>query len=501
MIYNALLLRIRLYFCCSLNIMKLTEHLHHKVFQVIASVAAKEKTPAYVIGGFVRDLLISGSGTIPKDIDIVVLGSGIEMAEKVRQAIGEEIPLSVFKNFGTAMLKWGDTEIEFVGARKESYRSNSRKPLVENGTLEDDQNRRDFTINALAISLNQDSFGELLDPFGGLKHLEEKLITTPLEPGRTFSDDPLRMLRGIRFATSLGFSIEAGTLNAIHQYRQRIEIISQERISDELNKIMLTQRPGKGFLLLDQCGLLEIIFPELHQMKGVEQVNEQQHKDNFLHTLQVLDNIALKTDDLWLRWAALLHDIAKPRTRKFEPGTGWTFHAHEFIGAKMVPGIFRRMKLPLNEKMKYVQKLVKLHLRPIVLSQDIVSDAAVRRLIFDAGEDLEDLMILCEADITSKNERTVKRHLRNFQVVRKKVIELEERDSIRNFQPPISGDDIQKVFGIPPSRHVGMIKNAIKEAILDGHISNNFEAAYALMLEEGKALGLTVHQELRREKG
>jgi poly(A) polymerase len=500
MIHNALLLRIRLYFCCSFNTMNLSDHLHHKVFQIIASVASEEKAPSYVIGGFVRDLLISDSSSAPKDIDIVVIGSGIEMAEKVRDAIGKEVPLSVFKNFGTAMLKWDDTEIEFVGARKESYRLDSRKPLVENGTLEDDQNRRDFTINALAISLNPGDYGELLDPFGGVKHLEEKLITTPLEPGSTFSDDPLRMLRGIRFATTLGFSIEAGTLNAIHQYRQRINIVSQERISDELNKIMLALKPSKGFLLLDQTGLLEIIFPEFHQMKGVEQVNEQRHKDNFFHTLEVLDNIALKTDDLWLRWAALLHDIAKPRTRKFEPDMGWTFHAHEFIGAKMIPGIFRKMRLPLNEKMKYVQKLVQLHLRPIVLSQDIVTDAAIRRLIFDAGEDLEDLMTLCEADITSKNERTVKRHLRNFKVVREKINELEGRDSIRNFQPPISGDDIQKVFGIPPSRPVGIIKNAIKEAILDGEIPNNFNAAYLRMLEEGEALGLTVHHELKREK-
>jgi poly(A) polymerase len=500
MIYNALLLRIRLYFCCSFSIMNLSNHLQHKVFQIIAELAAKEQIPSYVIGGFVRDLLLEGAGNTPKDIDIVVIGSGIEMAEKVKQAIGEEVPLSIFKNFGTAMLKWDDTEIEFVGARKESYRRDSRKPLVENGSLEDDQNRRDFTINALAISLNPDDFGELLDPFGGVKHLEEKLITTPLEPGTTFSDDPLRMLRGIRFATRLGFSIEAGTLNSIHEHRQRIGIVSQERISDELNKILVTRQPGKGFLLLDQCGLLEIIFPELHQMKGVEEVNTMLHKDNFLHTLEVLDNIALKTDDLWLRWAALLHDIAKPRTRKFEPDTGWTFHAHEFIGAKMIPGIFRRMRLPLNEKMKYVQKLVQLHLRPIVLSQDIVTDAAVRRLIYDAGEDLEDLMTLCEADITSKNPRTVRRHLRNFQVVREKIIELEERDSIRNFQPPISGDDIQKVFGIPSSRPVGLIKNAIKEAILDGEIPNNFEAARQRMLEEGKALGLTVHQELRRKK-
>jgi poly(A) polymerase len=480
--------------------MNLSKHLHHKVFQIIASVAAKEHTPSYVIGGFVRDLLISVSGSEPKDIDIVVVGSGIDMAEKVKTAIGEQIPLSVFRNFGTAMLKWGDTEIEFVGARKESYRRDSRKPLVENGSLEDDQNRRDFTINALAISLNPGDFGTLLDPFGGLRHLEEKLIITPLEPGRTFSDDPLRMLRAIRFATRLGFSIEEGTRLAIEEHRYRIDIVSQERISDELNKIIMCDQPGKGFLLLDQTGLLELIFPELHQMKGVEEQNSLHHKDNFLHTLEVLDNIARKTDELWLRWAALLHDIAKPRTRKFDPGTGWTFHAHEFIGAKMVPGIFRRMKLPLNEKMKYVQKLVKLHLRPIVLSQDVVTDSAVRRLIFDAGEDLEDLMTLCEADITSKNERTVRRHLKNFQVVRQKIVELEERDSIRNFQPPISGDDIQKVFGIPPSRPVGTIKNAIKEAILDGKIPNEFEAAYAFMLEQGKALGLTVQEDLKRKK-
>jgi len=475
--------------------MNLLDHLHHKVFQIIASVASESQIPAYVIGGFVRDLLMESDGSGPKDIDIVVVGSGIEMAEKVKRLIDEEVPLTVFKNFGTAMLKWGDTEIEFVGARKESYRRNSRKPLVENGTLEDDQNRRDFTINALAISLNAENFGELLDPFGGLRHLEEKLIMTPLDPGRTFSDDPLRMLRGIRFATRLGFTIEAETLKAIHHFRERISIVSHERITDELNKIICLGQPGRGFLLLDQTGLLEIIFPELHQMKGVEQINEQLHKDNFLHTIEVLDNIALRSDNLWLRWAALLHDIAKPQTRKYEPGIGWTFHAHEFIGAKMIPAIFRRMKLPLNEKMKYVQKLVQLHLRPIVLSQDIVTDAAVRRLIFDAGEDLEDLMTLCEADITSKNERTVKRHLKNFQIVREKINEVEERDSIRNFQPPISGNDIQRAFGIPPSRPVGIIKNAIKEAILDGEIPNSYKAAHQKMLEEGKALGLTVREE------
>ena len=500
MILNAMKSTIRLYFCGRMIDMNLSEHLHHKVFQIIASQATETGTPAYVIGGFVRDLLISGADNTPKDIDIVVLGSGIEMAQKVKYAINEDVPLSVFRNFGTAMLKWGDTEIEFVGARKESYRRDSRKPLVENGSLEDDQNRRDFTINALAISLNQDNFGELLDPFEGLKHLEERLITTPLEPGKTFSDDPLRILRGIRFATRLGFSIQAETLNAMFQYRDRITIVSQERISDELNKIIETKQPGKGFLLLDQTGLLELILPELHQMKGVEEINEQHHKDNFLHTLEVLDNIALKTDDLWLRWAALLHDIAKPLTKKYEEGIGWTFHAHEFIGAKMIPGIFRKLKLPLNEKMKYVQKLVQLHLRPIVLSQDIVTDSAVRRLIFDAGEDLEDLMTLCEADITSKNPRTVKRHLRNFQIVREKINELEERDSIRNFQPPISGNVIQTVFGIPPSRRIGDIKKAIKEAILDGEIPNTYEAAYQLMLKEGLAMGLTVHQELKREK-
>ena len=446
-----------------------------------------------------RDLLLGGSDTPARDIDIVVVGRGIEIAEKVRRSIDEEVPLSVFKNFGTAMLKWGDTEVEFVGARKESYRRNSRKPLVENGTLTDDQNRRDFTINALAISLNSNSHGELLDPFGGLKHLEEKLIMTPLDPGTTFSDDPLRILRGIRFASRLRFQIESVTLKAMGDYRDRIKIVSQERITGELNKIMLTQKPSIGFLLLDKTGLLEIIFPELSQMKGVEEVEGQFHKDNFLHTLKVLDNIALKTDDLWLRWAALLHDIAKPRTKKFETGAGWTFHAHEFIGAKMIPGIFRKLRNPLNEKMKYVQKLVKLHLRPIVLSKEIVTDSAVRRLIFDAGDDLEDLMTLCEADITSKNEKTVKRHLRNFQIVREKIVEIEEKDSIRNFQPPISGDDIQHVFGIPPSKPVGIIKNAIKEAILDGEISNEFEAAYQKMLKEGIALGLTVQNDLKND--
>ncbi len=462
----------------------------HPVFKIIADIAEKEGIQAYVIGGYVRDLLLEGDSFKPKDIDILVLGSGIALAERVRQRINRHIPLSVFRNFGTAMLKWNETEIEFVGARKESYRRDSRKPVVEDGSLEDDQKRRDFTINTLAISLNPNDYGRILDPFDGRRHLQEELIKTPLEPGRTFSDDPLRMLRGIRFAARLDFRIEEQTFEAIRQNRERIRIVSAERITDELNKILLTRKPSIGFKLLESSGLLRIIFPELQELKGVEKKEGQSHKDNFYHSLEVLDNIALKSDDLWLRWAALLHDIAKPRTKKFEKGNGWTFHAHEFIGAKMVPGIFRRMKLPLNEKMKYVQKMVRLHLRPIVLSQDIVTDAAVRRLIFDAGDDLEDLMSLCEADITSKNERTVRKHLRNFSIVREKIAELEEKDAIRNFQPPISGDDIQRAFGIPPSKEIGIIKDAIKDAILDGLIPNEFEAAREMMEAEGRSLGL-----------
>ena len=481
--------------------MNLGNHLHHQIFQIISSVGDAQGQQVYVIGGFVRDLLLTGSDAPLKDIDIVVVGSGIELAQKVRRILGEEVPLTVFKNFGTAMLKWNDTEIEFVGARKESYRKDSRKPVVEDGTLEDDLQRRDFTINALAVSLDRDSFGELLDPFGGIRHLEEKVIRTPADPDLTFSDDPLRMLRGIRFATRLGFSIEPSTFGAIVRNRERIGIVSQERITDELNKIMMTGRPGRGWLLLDETGLLEIILPELHQMKGVEEIEGQFHKDTFLHTLEVLDNLSADTDDLWMRWAALLHDIAKPRTRKFEPGTGWTFHGHEFIGSKMIPGIFRKLKLPLDERMKFVQKMVKLHLRPIGLAEETVTDSAIRRLIFDAGDDLEKLMMLCEADITSKNPRTVERHLRNFRIVREKIVEIEEKDSIRNFQPPISGDDIQHVFGIPPSRNVGIIKNAIKEAILDGEIPNEFNAAYGKMIETGISLGLTVQNPLERDGG
>lgn len=478
--------------------MNLSSHLQHKVFKVLAEVAAREQVETYLIGGYVRDLLLFGENASPKDIDIVVVGSGIKMATYVKKAIPGKVSLSVFKNFGTAMLKWDQTEIEFVGARKESYRRESRKPMVENGSLVDDQNRRDFTINALAISLNPGTFGTLTDPFNGMKHLKEKIIKTPLNPGETFSDDPLRMLRGIRFATRLDFQIEQGTLDAIRENRERIEIVSGERIADELNKILLCDKPGDGFKLLESTGLLEIILPDLQALKGVDEVEGQFHKDNFYHTLEVLDNISKKTVDLWLRWAALLHDIAKPRTKKFEPGTGWTFHAHEFIGAKMIPGLFRKMKLPLNEKMKYVQKLVQLHLRPIVLSQDVVTDSAVRRLIFDAGDDLEDLMTLCEADITSKNERTVKRHLHNFGIVREKIVEIEAKDNIRNFQPPISGDDIQHVFGIEPSRPVGIIKNAIKDAILDGEIPNEFEAAYGKMLSVGEELGLSVRNPMKK---
>jgi poly(A) polymerase len=481
--------------------MDLSPYLDHKVFHVISELAAREGVETYVIGGFVRDLLLYGEKAVPKDIDVVVVGSGIDMAARVREHLGVEAHFTVYRNFGTALLKWEDTELEFVGARKESYRRNSRKPIVENGTLEDDQNRRDFTINAMALSLNRGSFGSLLDPFNGRKHLEQKLITTPLDPGQTFSDDPLRMLRGIRFATLLDFRIEDATLEAMMKHRERIRIVSQERITDELNKILLTNKPGNGFKLLDRTGLLEIICPDLHRMKGVEEVDGHFHKDNFLHTLEVLDNLSLRSDKLWLRWAALLHDIAKPRTRRYDPDTGWTFHGHEFIGAKMVPGIFRRMKLPLNEKMKFVQKMVQLHLRPIVLSQETVTDSAVRRLIFDAGEDIDDLMILCEADITSKNERTVKRYMRNFEIVRQKIVEIEQKDSIRNFQPPISGDDIQEVFGIEPSKQVGIIKNSIKDAILDGEIPNEFEAAYRKMLEAGKSLGLTPRKSLERPDG
>jgi poly(A) polymerase len=460
--------------------------LKDKIFSVVKEIAQEENMPAFVIGGYVRDCIL---GRDTHDIDIVVQGSGIAFARKFARSLGENIPVSIFRNFGTAMVKYQERKIEFVGARKESYRSNSRKPVVENGTLEDDQNRRDFTINAMAISLNKDNYGELVDPFNGLKDIENKVLKTPLEPAQTFSDDPLRMMRAIRFASELGFSIEEGTLTGIQQSAFRISIVSKERITDELNRILLTLKPSVGLKLLDETGLMPIIFPEFHELKGVNEENEQRHKENFFHTIQVVDNIAGVSDDLWLRWAAMLHDIAKPVTKRYDNESGWTFHGHDFIGSKMVPRIFRTLKLPLNEKMKYVQKMVLLHLRPVALSPGGVSDSAIRRLIFDAGEDLEDLMILCEADITSKNEKTVRRHLRNFQIVREKIDLLEEKDSIRNFQPPISGEEIMEIFGLPPSRPVGIIKNTIKEAILDGIIRNDYKEAYVLMLQKGKELG------------
>lgn len=461
--------------------------LKHPIFQILSDIAAEKGIEAYVIGGYVRDLLLHRPS---KDIDIVVHGSGIELAEAAAKRLGN-LTVSVFKNFGTAMFRYKGMEIEFVGARKESYRSDSRKPVVEEGTIEDDQKRRDFTINALAISLNPADYGTLIDPFDGLQHLEDRLIKTPLEPGITFSDDPLRMMRAIRFASQLNFRIEAETFQAIAAYKDRLPIISTERIMDEFNKIMLSPEPSKGILLLDKAGLLEIFFPELTALKGVESVNGIKHKDNFYHTLTVLDTLSLYSDDLWLRWAALLHDIAKPVTKKFVQGQGWTFYGHNHVGERMVAKIFNRLKLPQNEKMKYVQKLVNLHMRPIVLAEEIVTDSAIRRLLFDAGDDIDDLMTLAEADITSKNEEKVKRFLSNFQLVRKKLKEVEEKDSIRNFQPPISGEEIIETFNLPPCRAIGDIKNAIKEAILDGVIGNNPEEARAYMFKAAQELGIS----------
>jgi len=467
------------------------KYLTNPIFEIISEIADAEKTPAFVIGGFVRDLLLNRPS---KDIDIVTLGSGIKLAKKVAEKIGKNTNVTVFKNFGTAMLYYQDIEIEFVGARKESYNRNSRKPIVENGTLSDDQNRRDFTINALAISLLKENFGELIDPFGGVIDLENKLLRTPLEPTATFSDDPLRMMRAIRFAAQLRFRIDDVCLQAITDMKQRIEIVSKERIVEEMNKIILSNVPSIGFKLLEKTGLLEIIFPDLFKLKGVDVVNGISHKDNFYHTLQVLDNIALNTKDLWLRWAALLHDIAKPRTRRFQENA-WTFHGHEFLGGKMVFQIFTDLKLPLNEKMKYVKKLVELHLRPIVLAKEEVTDSAVRRLLFEAGDDVDDLMTLCEADITSKNDEKVQKYLTNFQLVRVKLKEIEEKDAIRNFQPPVTGEDIIEAFKVQPSKTVGIIKNAIKDAILDGIIHNNREEAWNFMLQKGKELGLQLPKE------
>lgn len=458
-----------------------------RIFKIIQKAAISLGVPTFVVGGYVRDRLLARE---TKDLDIVCVGDGIRLASEVAGYLRPIPRVTVYKRFGTAMLRHLDREIEFVGARKESYRSDSRKPSVENGSLEDDQNRRDFTINALAVSLNEDDYGQIIDPFNGLVHLEEKIIKTPLEPGRTFSDDPLRMMRAIRFSAQLDFQISEETLKAISKYRNRIDIVSQERITVEINKILLCQRPSKGFRLLFQTGLLQIIFPELAALEGVEIINGIGHKDNFYHTLQVLDNLAPKSSNIWLRWAALLHDIAKPPTKRFDDKAGWTFHGHEALGAAMVPRIFRKLKLPLDHKMKYVQNLVRLHLRPISLTNENITDSALRRLLFEAGDDIDDLMLLCEADITSKNPGKVGRYLLNYELVKKSLREIEEKDRLRNWQPPISGEIIMKTFKISPSKEVGILKNAIREAILDGQIPNSYDEAYAFMLQKGNELGL-----------
>ena len=461
--------------------------LDKKIFHQISEVADEQGVECYVVGGYVRDLFLERPS---QDIDIVTVGSGIALAKALAGRLGRGAHLSVFSNFGTAPVKFQGMEVEFVGARKESYSHDSRKPVVEDGTLEDDQNRRDFTINALAVCLNRERFGELVDPFDGVWDMEDRLVRTPLDPDITFSDDPLRMMRCVRFATQLNFYIDEETFEALERNRERIKIISRERIADELNKIMMTPTPSKGFVELARCGLLPLIFPELAAMEGVEKVNGRAHKDNFYHTLEVLDNICRHTDNLWLRWAALLHDIGKPRTKRFDPVAGWTFHNHNFIGAKMVPDIFRKMKLPMNEKMKYVQKMVELHMRPIVIADEEVTDSAVRRLLFEAGDDIEDLMTLCEADITSKNAQRKQRFLDNFKLVRRKLVDLEERDRVRNFQPPVSGEEIMAVFGLSPCREVGSLKSAIKDAILDGVVPNEHDAAYEFMLRRAAKMGL-----------
>ena len=467
--------------------MKYTEAISLEIFSVISLASKQLQIDSYVIGGFVRDFFLKRVGS--KDIDIVAVGSGIELAQKVSDLLPNQPKVQVFKTYGTAMLRYNDIEIEFVGARKESYTENSRNPEIIQGTLQDDQNRRDFTINALAFSLNEADYGELLDPFQGIKDLEHKVVKTPLNPDITYSDDPLRMMRAIRFSSQLNFTIEEESLRAISRNGNRLKIITRERIIDELNKIIASPKPSIGFLLLEQTGLLAQILPELTALKGVEEVEGQKHKDNFYHTLEVLDNIAKNTDDLWLRWAALLHDIGKAPTKKFSTKVGWTFHAHEFIGSKMVYKLFKRLKMPLNTKMKFVQKMVLLSSRPIVLASE-VSDAAVRRLVFDAGNDIDSLMTLCEADITTKNSKKFKRYHKNFELVRKKIKQVEERDKVRNFQPPVSGAEIMKAFNLKPCREIGQIKEAIKEAILEGQIPNEYQASFEFMIEKGKQLGL-----------